>query len=188
MAKVIIVGDGPAGLSAALLLAKNGHEATVYGRDETPVHKAYLQNYLGLPDTLGDDFQEAAREQVARYGAVLRDDRVTSIAAGDRFRVGTEEGEVDEADYVVLAEGKNAVLATALGLDAVETGIDVDTDYRSSMERVYVVGRSARLKRSQAIISAGAGAVAALDILAREAGKDVQDWDTPPKEEAAVAS
>jgi hypothetical protein len=35
--------------------------------------------------------------------------------------------------------------------------------------------------RSQAIISAGAGAVAAVDILAREEGKDVQDWDTPPK-------
>jgi thioredoxin reductase (NADPH) len=39
-----------------------------------------------------------------------------------------------------------------------------------------------RPKRSQAIISAGAGAVAALDILAREEGKDIQDWDTPPKE------
>jgi thioredoxin reductase len=89
---------------------------------------------------------------------------------------------------VVLAEGKNPALAIALGLEQVETGIVVDTDYRSSMDRVYVVGRSARLKRSQAIISAGAGAVAALDILAREAGTDVQDWDTPPKEEAAVAS
>ena len=26
------------------------------------------------------------------------------------------------------------------------------------------------------------GVVAALDILAREKGKDVQDWDTPPKD------
>jgi thioredoxin reductase len=188
MAKIIIVGDGPAGLSAALLLAKNGHEATVYGKDETPVHRAYLQNYLGLPDMLGDDFLDAAREQVARYGAILRDDRVTSISEDDGFRVETEDGSVDEADYLVLAEGKNAASAAALGLEQGETGIAVDTDYRSSMDRVYVVGRSARLKRSQAIISAGAGAVAALDILAREAGKDVQDWDTPPKEEAAVAS
>ena len=188
MAKIIIVGDGPGGLSAALLLAKNGHEATVYGKDETPVHKAYLQNYLGLPDVLGDDFQEAAREQVARYGAVLREGRVTTISGGDGFRVETEDGDVDEADYLVLAEGKNAVLAKSLGLEQGETGIVVDTDYRSSMDRVYVVGRSARLNRSQAIISAGAGAVAALDILAREAGKDVQDWDTPPKEDAAVAS
>ena len=51
------------------------------------------------------------------------------------------------------------------------------------MDRVYVVGRSARPKRSQAIISAGAGAAAALDVLSREAGEDVQDWDSPPKED-----
>jgi thioredoxin reductase (NADPH) len=40
----------------------------------------------------------------------------------------------------------------------------------------------ARPDRSQAIISAGAGAVAALDILSREAGRDVHDWDSPSKD------
>jgi hypothetical protein len=50
------------------------------------------------------------------------------------------------------------------------------------MDRVYVVGRSARPERSQAIISAGAGAAAALDILAAEAGKNVTDWDSPPND------
>ncbi len=47
---------------------------------------------------------------------------------------------------------------------------------------MYVVGRSARPGRSQAIISAGDGAAAAIDILSREQGKDVLDWDQPPKE------
>ena len=55
----------------------------------------------------------------------------------------------------------------------------VNREYASSMDRVYAVGRSARPERSQAIISAGAGATAALDILAREAGKNVTDWDSP---------
>ena len=58
----------------------------------------------------------------------------------------------------------------------------MNNDGRSSDSRVYVVGRSARPARSQAIISAGAGAAAALDILSREAGKDIHDWDTPPKD------
>jgi hypothetical protein len=42
--------------------------------------------------------------------------------------------------------------------------------------------RSVRRTPSRAIISAGAGAVAAVDIFARENGKVVQDWDTPSKE------
>ena len=58
----------------------------------------------------------------------------------------------------------------------------VDQNNQASVDRVYVVGRAVRPTRSQAIISAGAGAAAALDILAREEGKDVQDWDSPPKD------
>jgi thioredoxin reductase (NADPH) len=51
------------------------------------------------------------------------------------------------------------------------------------VDRVYAAGRIARQHRSQAIISAGAGAVAALDILSREAGEEVHDWDSPPSED-----
>ncbi len=46
---------------------------------------------------------------------------------------------------------------------------------------VYVVGRSSRPGRSQAIISAGDGAAAAIDILTRENGKTFVDWEEPPK-------
>ena len=52
MARVNIVGDGPGGLSAALFLAKNGHEVVVYGQDKTAMHYAELHNYLGI-DRIG---------------------------------------------------------------------------------------------------------------------------------------
>jgi thioredoxin reductase (NADPH) len=42
---------------------------------------------------------------------------------------------------------------------------------------VYAIGRLARPTKSQAIISAGDGAKAAIDILSKLAGKPVQDWD-----------
>jgi thioredoxin reductase len=45
---------------------------------------------------------------------------------------------------------------------------------------VYAVGRLARPGRSQAIISAGDGAAAAIDILSRVKGEDFADWDSPP--------
>jgi thioredoxin reductase len=46
---------------------------------------------------------------------------------------------------------------------------------------VYIVGRSARPSASQAIISAGDGAAAAIDILSREKGERFVDWDEPAK-------
>ena len=80
----------------------------------------------------------------------------------------------------MLSEGKGAPLAKSLGLATNERGgIVVDGDMRTKLDGVYVIGRSARPGRSQAIISAGDGAAAALDILSREAGDNVCDWDTP---------
>ena len=42
MAKVIIIGDGPGGLSAALFLAKLEMDVTVFGVDKTAMHDAML--------------------------------------------------------------------------------------------------------------------------------------------------
>lgn len=182
MARVIIVGDGPGGLSAALFLAKNGHEVTVYGQDKTAVNFAYLYNYLGIPEIAGTEFQGIARQQVQRVGATIVDAEVTSVSGGGTFTVTTSSGD-SESDYLILTEGKRPELARSLDLDEDDSGaIVVDSNYMSSIDKVYVVGRSVRPNRSQVIISAGAGAVAALDILAREEGEDVQDWDTPPKD------
>lgn len=182
MARVIVVGDGPGGLSAALFLAKNGHEVTVFGQDKTAMNFAYLYNYLGIPEIAGTELQEIAHHQVRSLGAEIREEQVMSVAIDGVFEV-TTESDSFQADYLILTEGKNPTLARSLGVEEDESGaIVVDRDMRSSVEKVYVVGRSVRPTRSQAIISAGAGAVAAVDILAREAGEDVQDWDTPPKE------
>ena len=184
MARVIVVGDGPAGLSAALFLAKNGHEVRVYAQDKTAMHYAELHNYLGFDEIRGSDFQRKAREQVQRYGAVFHDEQVTEVQrSGDGFVVHTEHGDEDRADYIVLAGGKAAQrLAGQVGAERADGRVVVDKEYATSVDRVYAVGRVARPDRSQAIISAGAGATAALDILAREAGRDVTDWDTPPEE------
>ena len=181
MAEIAIIGDGPGGLSAALFLAKAGHTVRVYGEDKTVMHYAYLYNYLGIPDVSGTEFQRRARAQVAALGVELVDDPATSVvAAGERFSVTTEGGAL-EVDYLVLSEGKRAPLAASLGLATEDGRVVVDRNGRSSRAGVYVVGRSARPTRSQAIISAGDGAVAALDILASIEGADVQDWDSPPK-------
>lgn len=184
MARVVVVGDGPAGLSAALFLAKNGREVVVFGEDETAMHYAYLYNYLGIEEVAGTELQRVARGQVEHFGGDLREGKVTSIRRGDPvFVVETDGGAEEQADYVVLAGARQSLsLAQNLGADVRDGAVVVDSNHLTSLDRLYAAGRVVRPHRSQAIISAGAGATAALDILAREAGKDVHDWDTPPDE------
>ena len=184
MPDVIVIGDGPGGLSAALFVAKNNMSVVVFGQDKTAMNYALLKNYLGIPEILGSDFQAVARKQAAAFGADIRDARVESVARdGDGYKVTLESGEVASARYLILSEGKGPRLAKQLGLEHDETnGISTDRNGLTGLPRVYVVGRSARPGRSQAIISAGDGAAAAIDILSRERGENVCDWDSPPSE------
>ena len=187
---VVIVGDGPGGLSAALFLAKNGLSTVVYGQDKTAMHWALVRNYLGVNEIHGSEFQKLARQQVGRFGALLQDRHVAAVARNSSgndsgndsgFTVTLEGGEQVSARYVILSEGKSPKLAQELGASFDGQRVVTDKNNLTSVPGVYAVGRSARPGRSQAIISAGDGAVAALDIISREKGQDFADWDSPPK-------
>ncbi len=183
MTTAIVIGDGPAGLSAALFLAKNGVETTVFGQDKTAMHYAELHNYLGIPVIGGTEFQQVARQQVLDQGARLLDAQATEVQrAGRGFHVIGADGSAHPADFVVIAEGKAATLAKALGLAMHDDGVVADANFRTALENLYVVGRATRTGRSQAIISAGQGATAAVDILSRLKGADFRDFDEPAKE------
>ena len=182
MSKVIIIGDGPAGLSAALLLAKREMNVTVFGIDKTSMHAAMLYNYLGIPEMTGSEYQKIARQQVTNFGANLQSKRVTGIEKTDSgFVVSTEDGEEHQSKYVVLAEGKGVKLSAGLGFNEAGQNVAVEHAGRTSIEGLYVAGRSTSIARSLAIISAGEGAAAAIDILSTELGHDVNDFDSVPK-------
>jgi thioredoxin reductase (NADPH) len=181
VANVLIVGDGPGGLSAALFLAKKGMEVTVFGVDKSDMHRAMLYNYLGIPGIKGRNFQKIARNQVKGFGASIQDLGVTGIEkTAEGFLVATKDGGQHQGKYLILAEGKKLELAKSLDLPRTPEGVEADSVGRTSVEGLYVIGRAAGIPRSQAIISAGQGASAALDILSTEAGKHVNDYDVVP--------
>ena len=184
MPHVIVIGDGPGGLSAALFLAKNNLDVVVYGQDKTAMNWALVRNYLGIAEIGGTEFQKVARAQVAGFGVTVHDETVEKIEPhAEGYRITLAGGASVTAKYVVLSEGKAPKLALQLGLVFDDkTGIATDKNAKSKLDGVYVVGRSSRPGRSQAIISAGDGAAAAIDILSREKGDDFVDWDSPPKE------
>jgi len=181
MTHVAVVGGGPAGLSAALFTAKNSLDTTLFDTDGTWMHKAHLFNYLGIDSEDGSAFMENSRAQVDEFGVDRHQgEEVTAVAAaGDGFTVTTEDDEYD-ADYVVLATGANRDLAESLGCAFTDDDlVDVDVTMETSVEDAYATGAMVRAEEWQAVISAGDGAAAALNVLSKEKGEHFHDFDVP---------
>ena len=185
MADVLIIGDGPGGLSAALFLAKNEMSVAVFGQNETFMHTAVLYNYLGIPEITGTEFQEVARKQVEEFDGRILDAAVTEIDnSGGGFTLSTTDGGKHEAKYLVIATGTEHGLVDSLGLSKTDDGaVIANREGKTSVDNLYVIGWLTRGQRTQAIISAGEGAAAALSILSTEAGKDIHDFDVVKEED-----
>lgn len=181
MARAIVVGGGPAGLSAALFLAKNGVETTAFDTEESWMTKAHLFNYLGHRSIAGPELMAIARGQVRdRGGEVVLGEEVTAVSSdADGFRVETTDSS-DRADYVVLATGANRDLAEAAGCSLDADGVvEVALSMETSVPDLYATGAMVRDQEWQAVIAAGDGAAAALHILSKERGERFHDFDTP---------
>ena len=117
---VVIVGGGPAGLSAAVYAASEGLscvlvEGAVVGGQAG--QSARIENYLGFPDGVsGDQLTQRARMQATRFGAELVSaSRVVGLEARGSARVvRTSEREVI-GHSVVLATGVKYRRLTADG-------------------------------------------------------------------------
>ena len=182
MHDVIVVGGGAAGLSAALYTEKNGLDTVVFDTDGTWLHKAHLFNYLGIDSMDGTEFVEQSREQVEEFGVEIHEQEVTGVEdTAEGFTLTTEgDDQTHEGQYLVLATGADRSLAEQLDCDFTdEDVVDVSVSMQTSVEDAYATGAMVRAEEWQAIISAGDGAAAALNILSKEKGEHFHDFDTP---------
>ncbi len=91
MYDVIIIGKGPAGLSAALYTVRSNLRTLIIGKNDSRLLKAdKIDNYFGFSQTIsGKQLLEDGESQVKRLGAEVLLDEVISIEKDDFFKVST---------------------------------------------------------------------------------------------------
>ena len=111
---VIIIGTGPAGLSAAIYAARAELKTLVLGKTENAqLWKAHaIENYFGVESMHGHDMLELGIKQAERFGAEIIEAEVVSIKPKDKtFAVKTADEKEYGAKAVILATGMPIVLA-----------------------------------------------------------------------------
>ena len=105
---VLIIGGGPAGLSAAVNVRARGKTALVVSNplEENPLWRsAQVDNHLGFPGVSGRQLLEAFRAHAEQSGAEFAEGKVlNTVFAGDRWYVSVGS-EVREGRALVLAAG-----------------------------------------------------------------------------------
>ena len=128
MHDVIVIGGGPAGMTAALYALRNGKSALVIekaGFGGQITHSPKVENYPGTLSMSGNEFAEATLDQILTQGADIEVETATGIRAhGDTWIVETEEGSAHEGRAVVIATGvKHRMLGLEGELDLIGEGI-----------------------------------------------------------------
>jgi thioredoxin reductase (NADPH) len=110
MTDILIIGGGPAGLSAAIYAKRAGFSVTVIdkGAADCQLAKAAdVENYLGFPSINGLDLHTQFIEHVKKMGIPIIRKAVVSVEKTDiGFKVHTKKDEL-ECKHLILAMGRS---------------------------------------------------------------------------------
>jgi len=111
---VIILGSGPAGLTAALYTARaNLRPLLIEGTEAGGqlVLTTLVENYPGFPDgLLGPDLIRSMRQQAERFGTKFLNGDVTAVDLSRRPFTLTVENEARQTNVLIIATGASANL------------------------------------------------------------------------------
>lgn len=143
MHDIIVVGGGPAGMTAALYAQRNGKTSLVIeksGFGGQITHSPKVENYPGTLQMSGNEFADKMLEQILAQGAEIEFENVVRVEDQGPIKVVfTEEGGRYEARAVVLATG---VKHRMLGLEGEEALIGEGISFCAVCDGDFYTGKT----------------------------------------------
>lgn len=182
---VLIIGSGPAGLSAGIFTGRAGLD-TLIVNDGDPIlrRNAHLENYPGFPAGINSRLLlDIMDDHAERAGCQRHEARIDTLEpTDDGFVAETGLGETFTATYVIAAT-KNTVdfLEGVDGVEIIERGktfVETDNRGRTDVPGLYAAGRLA-LQPYQMIIVAGHGASVGAAVVEDSDVAFYHDWVAP---------
>ena len=156
MYDIIIIGGGPAGMTAALYALRNNKTVLVLEKAGFGGQIAYsprVENIPGFQSISGNEFADKMLEQIIAQGADVEIETVISVTDGDIKLVLTEDGNAYESKAVIVATGvKHRMLGLAGENDFIGNGISFcavcDGDFYAGQTVAVIGGGNSALQEA----------------------------------------
>lgn len=127
MTDIIVIGAGPAGLTAALYARRQNKNVTVFEKNSfggQTVFSPKIENYPGFTEMSGMEFSDKLVDQVLYQGADLQMEEVLEVKkAEDGFTVVTDGGEYGAKAVIIATGARHRMLGLEREEDFVGNGI-----------------------------------------------------------------
>ena len=115
--EVIIIGGGPAGLTAGLYTSRAGLKSLLVERGifgGQIVNATLVENYPGFPEGIsGSELGSLMHQQATKYGLEVIIAEVTGLAPGQPYNVSTTEGSFEAAAMIIAGGSEYRKLGVA---------------------------------------------------------------------------
>ena len=160
MYDIIIVGAGPAGLTAAIYARRAGKSVLVFEKSTFGGQMTYspkIENYPGFNEISGNELADRMVEQALALGAEIEPVYVSSVKSGaGKITVVTDDGE-REAHAVIIAAG---AAHRRLGLDGEDALVGHGISFCAVCDGAFYRGRNV------AVVGGGNSAIVEAAMLA----------------------
>lgn len=141
MFDILIIGAGPAGMSAAIYARRAGLEVAVFEGEMCGgqmILTPEIENYPGLTRVSGAELSFAMSEQMSALGATLIESRVESVKVSDCYTVFTSDGSYDGKTLIIA----NGAKRKKLGIKGEEEYIGRGVSYCAVCDGMFFRGKT----------------------------------------------